>query len=864
MASFSDSAVLDKLTTFKPYVQELPIDAMVKVGMYKQEQYNQGIQKIQTSLDNIAGLDIARDSDKAYLQSKVNELGNNLKFVAAGDFSDFQLVNSVNGMTNQLVKDPNVQNAVSSTAKLRKEQAFMEEQRKAGKSTPANEWDFNSKASAWLNSSEIGESFSAKYNPYTDYKKNSIEIVKALAKNETTKDVSLEYDSKGNIIGVLDATTRTKIAGITPERIQQALMVGLSTADFSQMQIDGRYNYSNTSVEKFDADITTAHEKNILKYSEQKEKLLNSLTTTNSVIEKTKIQEQIKEVDKVMQSVDEEYNTIHNAIISGDVESAKAQLFTTKFINNFSQTFASQEVSQTDEVNPYQGPKQFRETKALEWKKFTMDYEQKERFEQNDNYYKEQTLKAAKAKNTTDAGYGGVPMPVDQSTVPDVSISKLVLDVQNDIKNLEQSDEAIMKQFKKSGNKGWLDQQLLAYQTSPSSVDPILAAYFSSTESKKRDIVAIQSTIADINEKAESAYGNIYKNIPKDGKQVRVSLTTGTYVYSPRDFIDFNTKFKNYYKVASSGGTGGGYSAVQYNDKKAKEELSEKEYFLYQAMKNPNTPTQKLLTKNAQFYNTNVNLPYSKVLKEKEEFVSKEIKSRVIAMQGVEYGIPLDNEAQKTTFGNALISFANLADSQAGGLPNSPNLSTKNLRAIAGDLQNATIKIVEGTKYAPGMYEITASGKDGVPQTFRVPPEAYRSVFGNRFEASAATQAARPYLEQMERTQANTTAFDGNPTTTANAFLGKIDFPNTNYYGVSGNIVRMNGAYSVRLNLTDPVTKKLIVSDQPYPTSGLIDENKIGAALQGLTDSVIFEMIYGRNPTAKEISQLKNNAQKPN
>ena len=71
MASFSDSAVLDKLTTFKPYVQELPIEAMVKVGMYKQEQYNQGIQKIQTSIDNIAGLDIGRDVDKAYLQSKV-------------------------------------------------------------------------------------------------------------------------------------------------------------------------------------------------------------------------------------------------------------------------------------------------------------------------------------------------------------------------------------------------------------------------------------------------------------------------------------------------------------------------------------------------------------------------------------------------------------------------------------------------------------------------------------------------------------------------------------------------------------------------------------------------------------------------
>ena len=70
-------------------------------------------------------------------------------------------------------------------------------------------------------------------------------------------------------------------------------------------------------------------------------------------------------------------------------------------------------------------------------------------------------------------------------------------------------------------------------------------------------------------------------------------------------------------------------------------------------------------------------------------------------------------------------------------------------------------------------------------------------------------------------------------------------------------MVVTNWAYSIRLNLIDHKTKKLIVSDQPYPSSGLIDENKIGPALQGLTDSVIFEIIYGRNPTAKEISQLK-------
>ena len=42
MASFSDS-----ISTYNPYISEIPVDLMAKVGMAKQQQYEQGIQKIQ-------------------------------------------------------------------------------------------------------------------------------------------------------------------------------------------------------------------------------------------------------------------------------------------------------------------------------------------------------------------------------------------------------------------------------------------------------------------------------------------------------------------------------------------------------------------------------------------------------------------------------------------------------------------------------------------------------------------------------------------------------------------------------------------------------------------------------------------------
>jgi len=144
----------DKIPTFNPYVQQLPVEAMVQVGMQKQKQYDEGIQKIQTNIDNVAGLDVANEVDKVYLQSKLNQLGNDLKGVAAGDFSNFQLVNSVNGMTNQIVKDRNVQNAVNSTARLKKEQSIKEKAIQDGKSSPENEYVFNNQVENYLQSTK--------------------------------------------------------------------------------------------------------------------------------------------------------------------------------------------------------------------------------------------------------------------------------------------------------------------------------------------------------------------------------------------------------------------------------------------------------------------------------------------------------------------------------------------------------------------------------------------------------------------------------------------------------------------------------------------------------------------------------------
>ena len=100
MASFTD-----QISQFNPYIQELPVEAMAQVGMAKQAQYNQGVQKVQNYVDRVAGLEIAKPQHKQYLQSKLDELGSRLKIVAAGDFSNqLSSLTLLGGMATQLIK----------------------------------------------------------------------------------------------------------------------------------------------------------------------------------------------------------------------------------------------------------------------------------------------------------------------------------------------------------------------------------------------------------------------------------------------------------------------------------------------------------------------------------------------------------------------------------------------------------------------------------------------------------------------------------------------------------------------------------------------------------------------------------------
>lgn len=383
MASFTD-----QILQSRPYVQQLPVEAMAQVGMYKQQKYEEGVQKIQGYIDNVAGLDVIRDVDKGYLQSKLNELGNNLKKVAAGDFSNMQLVNSVGGMATQIAKDPTVRNAVSSTAFYRKQLAEMEKAISEGKSSVENQWDFNEKANKWLYSTDLKQSFNGRYTQYTDVKKKAMEAIKALHPKLQQYDVPFKINDDGtvNTKVIADAMKRYKIEGIDEGQIKQAIVASLDQNDLNQLTISGRYQFRGVDSQQL---VKRAQDN----YSLQK---ANASQTLNYLLEQKRIVTDPTEGDKIDKQIDY-YETLlgkngapglldenlksNIELAQKDPDQVKASLYKDGFVREFANAFTWKNQIVSYETNPIR-----QQLNWVENMKFNQQVENRRRYESERDY----------------------------------------------------------------------------------------------------------------------------------------------------------------------------------------------------------------------------------------------------------------------------------------------------------------------------------------------------------------------------------------------------------------------------------------------------------------------------------------------
>lgn len=398
MASYTDI-----LPQFTPYTPQLPVEAMMKVGMAKQAQYQEGVQKIQGQIDKIAGLDILRDVDKQYLQSKLDELGNNLTSVAAGDFSNFQLVNSVAGMTGQITKDPFVRAAVTSTANDNKNKAFMEEQKKKGTLTPENEYKYLKQRSAYINAGLSDSNnkpivFSEEYQPYFDVFKFAKETFDALKPDGFTFDQVYQLGADGKPLTTKTVGKNGKVTeslvyspamirmdkeGIFPEKVKATLsQIFADPRVGQQLQITGEYDYRAHDSKDLIEALTDQRQTLLSSYNDK----LLSLNLQKNLGKD--VQSEIDDVQSSIAKTNETYDAYNKLAISNP-DSIRGLLYKNDVNNRYTTMFGYVKSKEQALKNPYWETQFEMQKEANEQSRFAQRLKFDMTKEQNDNYWKQ-------------------------------------------------------------------------------------------------------------------------------------------------------------------------------------------------------------------------------------------------------------------------------------------------------------------------------------------------------------------------------------------------------------------------------------------------------------------------------------------
>ncbi|NBW37715.1 MAG: hypothetical protein EBR30_22385 [Cytophagia bacterium] len=391
MASFTDA-----IPQFNPYIQQLPVEAMVAVGMEKQQRYDQGVQRIQSQIDQVAGLDVYRPEDKQHLQSKLNEIGSKLKTVAAADFSNYQLVNSVAGMTSSIVKDPVILAALQSTQNIKNNEKTIEEARQKGELTPDNLDFYNKKLDAYQNSGLVDERgkpivFGAKYDPYFDIFKFAKETFDAVKPDNLTYDEVFTKDANGNTV-YSPIMTRLEKEGRFPQKVRETIDQIFSDPRVSkQLQITGEYNYKGYSPEMLKQRITNQENAVLAAQNSQIAELTLMKNGVKTDEEKKQIDDQIANIQNSISTVRGQYNKLRETT-DVNPEIVRGYLHEDDVRNRYTTMFGYVNTKQTAMSNPGWEANYKMEQAAWDRQKFYEEMAFKKERARVEDYYKELEL----------------------------------------------------------------------------------------------------------------------------------------------------------------------------------------------------------------------------------------------------------------------------------------------------------------------------------------------------------------------------------------------------------------------------------------------------------------------------------------
>jgi len=863
MANWSQNSNIQ----YKDYVSTNPIEAMTMVGVGREQELKAGIQKVNDYYSKIAGLDVIRDVDKQYLQASLSSLKGGVAKSLSGDYSDSRIVNQITGAASQIAKDPIVQNATISTSQVRKGFSELEEARKKGENSPANDSYFNQQVQKYVQDTNPASSFNYNYEKYSDVNKHAFEIISKLHPSGTLTDEAYhtEIDKKtGKPIQVLNETTiRNGFKGVKPEQIRAALRAGLSPQDWRQLELDGVYQYSNLPDESFTDMVQKSYSEVADKYKEKLAKLNNA--STNSPYEKDILEQNKASILAELDNIKNEYDGVTSTFASGDVESGKAKLHTLRSINNLASSLSFGETQSTYVGDTPQQMEKWRQEKQQNLEKWQMEFNQRKEFHDEDKAQKAEELRLKKKEVE---GYGSLGTPLNQDETPAITFEKFTEVTKQMAEEIQATKNTLISANKFDPNskegKEWYAAKQKAYESSPASLDPITLNHFKQVEQKQREYdsnVALGNEII-AKEEADPSYKKPKDFVPANASALIYSDNTGSYKYNPTDFINASKNFSTIFKSINKRPAGQSEEeALKIALKGMSKEQAKLAEIQYKFSSDPYfkiTEAQKKLIDEVTNYSLNVIKPYGQEVKRMSDNVNAELNKRITINQGTTTSIPTGSAAQKASLNGVLAQFSDYANQYSQGKIG--NTDAETLAKLQKDNDKSfTVITTPGSRFQEPVNKLVVTASDGSKHEIPMTEQQKQDVFGGQFSKSPVEQRFTFIKEQLLKAGGFSTQLGLKP------FLGNSNFRAVQKYAIKANIEQdpSGDGYLFRITIKDPVTGK-VTPNIPYPNTTISEEGVI-KVLDSLDDAAIFQMLHPENkkPSAQDLDILQKSAQKP-
>jgi hypothetical protein len=318
---------------------------------YKQGKIDANRQRLQTLYDKLNIVDVAKQGDKDYVESRLQTAKTIANKYASLDLSSNNLTNQLIGKLTDVVDD-NVKNAVLSTQVYRSEQAAWDKlkEEKPDKYNQANHAYAMQGSNAWLNDGKVG----SKYNgggdviEYTDLSKKIMDNLPKLQ-----KALHAEWIQQGPQQGYFRSIDT--LEAVPRDKMNQALSFVFNDKDKQQMGINAWAGYDRME----ENDLREAYDGY---FSPRLETLNDRLNAVDLAIGKAQTEAEKKELRSLKTKLEEDKNDHNNNSYDNfskayGKEAAYNRLYNKQFYNSILDTYSyaprllERKVDEVDKAN---------------------------------------------------------------------------------------------------------------------------------------------------------------------------------------------------------------------------------------------------------------------------------------------------------------------------------------------------------------------------------------------------------------------------------------------------------------------------------------------------------------------------------